>query len=403
MKRRHFRSKVIIGIIVFVLCFTYTVLPIFASPSLEDATVSYAVKGYYSQYVDTFSSLGVSLTRGICHSSGQIETTSNNYWYTSKIPVVGGQYFTIIYLSTMVPRSINNVTFYDSNDNVLAGFGYDYSGTGSRQAYFSIPYLASYVVITEITSSYASNFGILTSMYELTSSNYQYLYHEIDSINIVDNKITIPYQAYTYKFVFIDFLFFSSNYALQSFSLDVYAYIDSPHLEGVSPLTYRDGEYLTVYRFFNDSNGNLDFSFIEDSSSNPSHITPYWNDHYERPFRGFRMYLPILTDNTIGSVSSSLNVELSNFKLNGYDIEWSASQQALITEFHNKLNNYNSLIPSTEEWDEFINWSMTSVHDDSDYRLILSSIYDFSAYIPTLILMSISVAFLGYIAFGKKG
>lgn len=224
------KVKVVLGIVV-AICIAMAI-PSFASPQLSDSSVTYSVRGYFSQYVNTFSSLGVSLTRGILHSDGTITDTSSSYFYSSYIPISGGDSFCVIYTGSNVSIGLNNVAYYDSDYNLIPG-GYDFQNSGLRQKYFTSPSNASFVRITEVSSQYYTVFGFLTSVFPLTDNNYSYVYHSIDDISISsDGSISIPYQTNAYTSVFLDFEFYGNNSFIDSFSLDVYTYFTGGFFDG---------------------------------------------------------------------------------------------------------------------------------------------------------------------------
>lgn len=361
--------------------------PSFASPSLEDASITYSVKGFSSQYVTQFSSN----TSGSVSSSGVISSVSGRY-YSNYLAVVPGTYL-FIYDSLLDNRTFfTNVCFFDSDYSVVSG------GRDTQGYYIVVPSDASYCIITTTLSS-RSRLHLGYSLFPLEGSeSWRYVFHSIDNITFSDGKILIPYQTFTYTSVFLDFEFYPNNFYAESFSLDVFSYLTASYIDGKYVMNYLDGTYLTLYRYFDDSSGATQYEFLDDSINNPASFNEAFNNRV--PFRGFRLYIPISYNGASGSVSSNLNIELSNFMLDSHStqmVQEIKSIQELLSDY--SLEHLTDVSLS----DAFNNIDYASdTLENTRFRAIFDSFYGYGI-IPTLIVLSLSIAFLGYLLYGKSG
>lgn len=362
-------------------------MPSFASPQLSDASITYSVRGYYSQYLVTPSYTA----NTIIHYDGSVTSTSSFRYTSDYFRVYPGGSFAVFYDNSILNDYLA-VAFFDSSYNVVSG-GFNWS-TGYRV--IDVPSGAYYARLTQRA---ATSVPILSSQTSFSISNYSYLFAVIDDIFIdSDGHITIPYQTYSYTSVFLDFDFYSNNFYAQSFTLDVFSYLTASYINGKYLIDYLDGTYLTLYRYFNDASGSTQYEFLDDSINNPASFNEAFNNRV--PFRGFRLYIPISYNGGFASVSSNLHIELSNFMLDSHAtqmVQEIKSIQELLSDY--SLNHLTDVSLS----DAFNNIDYAAdTLENTRFRAIFDSFYGYGI-IPTLIVLSLSIAFLGYLLYGKSG
>lgn len=374
-----------------VLLISTSVMSSFASPALDDASISYSVKGYATQYsVEPSYTSYTYIT-----SDGSVNTTDRYCAVTDYFSVTPGTYVFLYYPTNFVFIQINFCCFYDSDHNVIpGGFDGDLTPSGTVSSII-VPHNASFARITHL---YGLRACVVSSLFEVNSSNYTYVFHEINDITISDGLITIPYQIYGYTSVLLDFEFYDNNYYASSFSLDVFSYLTASYIDGKYVLEYNEGNYISLYRYFDDNSDSVQYEFLDDSVNNPTSFTEAFDNRV--PFRGFRLYIPVSYRGGTGSVSSNLIVELSNFMLDSY------SAQAIdeVKSIYKKLSDY-SLDHLTEVvLNDILNNVDNASNSVEDVRFlsIFDGIYGYGI-IPALITLSLCISFVGYLLFGKSG
>lgn len=374
-----------------VLLISSSVMSSFASPSLEDATITYSVKGYYTQYMVDSPYTGYTYIT----SDGSIISTSTYCAVTDYIAVDPGTYVFLINPSDFTFIRIIYACFYDSDHNVISG-GFD--GSFSPESFMNsilVPDGAAYV---RLSHRYSMRAALVSSLFEINASNYKYVFHELNGITLSNGLITIPYQIYGYTSVFLDFEFYDNNYYASSFSLDVFSYLTASYIDGKYVLSYSDGNYISLYRYSNDSSGNISYEFLDDSVNNPTSFTEAFDNRV--PFRGFRLYIPVSYQGGIGSVSSNLNVELSNFYLDSF----STQMNTQIKSIYERLSDYSVDHLIEVDLNDILNNVDNASNSVEDVRFlsIFDGIYGYGI-IPTLITLSLCISFVGYLLFGKSG
>lgn len=357
----------------------------FASPSLSDASLTYSVRGYYSQYLITPSFTANTLI----HDDGSITTTGSFRYTSDYFRVYPEGNFAVFYDNSILNDNLA-VAFYDSSYNVVSG-GFNWS-TGHRVV--DVPSDAYYARFTQRA---AVSVPVLSSQTPFTVSNYSFLFAVIDNITIdADGHITIPYQTYAYRSVFLDFEFYSNNSFIDSFSLDVYSYLTGGFFDGRIINEYIDENSLTLYRYFNSGN-DVVYEYIDESVSNPSSLSASFSESVE--FRGFRLYIPVSFSGNVGSVSTSLHVDLSNFALNGLDAQARSSVDGALDSLSDLTDNLAVPLPTVNP-NALINDALSGIDITSGVNFF-TIFYD-NELIPKMILIAVSFALLGYILFGKK-
>ena len=368
------------------------VIPVSASPSLDDAYISYSVKGYYSQYLfsTTWSSNSTISPEGLISSTPYFSLLSD---YFSVYP--GG---TVGLFDDNSLKSLPiSVCFYDSNYNVVSG------GFSSSKSYFNVP---SGVSFCRFSQKYSNYLKIISSATPFDSSNYTYLFNSIDDISIQNGLISIPYQSYSYTGVFIDLEFYSSSYYLTNFGFDVYTYFSSslPHLNNV-PNVYLDENVIELYTYHFD-HGDKQFAFCDDSISNPTYFDESFNNR--QPFSGFRLYIPVSFNDALGSVSTSLQIEFSNFYIDSKEAVYAGDLEKLVDDKQEQVSAVISdlTLPTPNIHDAFSGLDdLSTAYHNSETELVATFhiLYDSFPIIVLFMTLSISMTVLGYILFGKSG
>lgn len=373
------------------LCFgiVSTLCVVSASISLEDADLQCSVKAYYLKYT-----LSTTWTRGIVLQADGSTIEVESYRLTSDyVSVVPSGTVVIINSSTFAATNILSYCFYDSSYTLLTG------GT-SASRFLNVPANAAYV---RVTQSGSPSYSILSSPSQISSLSDRFIWGELENITISDNVITIPYQVYAfntfrvYAFFYDDNMPYSSvgvsykltysnstvNSGLVSFSSNdsfAYAYLDS-----LSYVPYGQGDVLNEY-----SDGGL----YSSSNKNPAYL---WTSTENGNFVGFRLQFPV--NGLDGAVSTSIDVELSNFTLDDKSIEAELSVYDALDQLNDLADQLAVPTPYIDV-DNLIDTAFNGV-DMSTTNNFFSIFYN-NDIIPKMLLIAVTVALLGYILFGKK-
>lgn len=384
---RYKKSKILLGFILVSFLLLTCIFPSFASPSLDDSVLTYSVKAYYLKY--TYP--GNWSYNTIISSDGTITSTSSYRLTSGYISVTPGGTVAIVPTDRTAFLLIYSCCFFDSDYNVVSG-GFDYSSDSPVYS-VSVPIGATYIRLTQY---HTSNIQVVSSPSSISSLSNPYIWGTIDNISISDGVIDVPLQIYGYTEVYFDFEFYSNSVLkIDSFSLDVYSWLTGTFIDGVRPNDYSDGTYLTLYSYYYQS-GSRVYDFLDDSVNNPASFIESFSP--KRFFSGFRMYVPINQDGG-SSIDSSLHVELSNFMLNSY----SAIAIDDIKTIQQQLSDYSLEQIGTVNLTEFdtLLGDYSSRLDEIRAQSVFSSIYS-SAFIVTLMGISLVIGFLGYILYGKS-
>ena len=389
------RSVYLKAIVVFMVIASFTLITVFtsiASPSLNDAYITYSLKVYYSQYL---LSVSKSWTFGYYYSSSGSWSSASGWRIGSHYyPVLGGG--TLFTIRSGNPTSvIYNIIFYDSSQAVISD-GYYYSSSEPIN-FISVPAGASYCRVASASSNIQlADFYCVPGA--ASSSNYQYIWTEIDDVTISNDIVQIPYTSgLDYSQIFLDFQFDTTE-TYYSMSLDVYSYFVG---FGSTDNTYPSGTYCSLYYYFINSDSEKDFNFLDDSINNPASFVENVSDGFR--FDGFRLYIPIMEN--VGSGFNNLFIELSNFFLGD-------EEAVIISDIDSELGRIDdtlaTIIPSLtvpSVAPDFV----SDLTDDyyghllnNDFNLIIGSIY-WIDFIPTLIIISLGISILGFILFGRRG
>lgn len=386
----HKTFKVIVGIMLVVLLIFTSVMSTFASLSLDDADFECSVKAYYLKY-----SVLPTWTKGIALQPDGSTIEVESFRLTSDfVSVVPSGTVSVIDTSRFLPTNILSYCFYDSSHSLI-------SGGNNVGRFLDVPANASYI---RVTQSGSSSYYILSSPTHFDSFSDKFLWGEIENVTISDNIVTIPYQTYSFNFIRLYGFFYDDNmpyssvglsYKLTFTNTNLYSglvtFYDSDSiayasLESLSYIPYGEGDILHEYQ---DGHGAWA------SSKNPGSLYTTTEDGN---FVGFLCTFPVNFQS--GVVSTSINIELSNFILDDKSVEVEynvndtlsqlsdlAQQLALPTPDLNTLLDVGSVLDRQND-----------TNANSVMRLIASD----GGIITTMMFISVSITVLGYILFGKK-
>ena len=369
------------------------VIPVSASPSLEDSHITYSVKGYFIQY--GFSS---SWTTGKILSDGSVVTSGVGYTgYSDYFEVSPGGTVFLFSSSSSNLLTLQNICFYDSSYNVVAG------GSDSPSAFYYVPNGAFYARLSQ-SAILDSRALIICSPQYVNFNSYTYLFNEISDITISNGVVSIPYQSYSYTSVFLDLEFYPNSYYLSNFGLDVFTYFSSPGLPHIDNTVneYLDENVIELYMYHFD-HGEKQFVFIDDSISNPTSFTESFNSR--QPFSGFRLYIPVSYNGSSGSVSTSLQIELSNFYVDSKEAVYSAEADKIVDDKGEAVSGLidDLVVPTPNTTDLFSGMDdVVQAVNSQQFSTVISAMWQ-NGIIPLFMLLSVSFSVLGYILFGKSG
>lgn len=360
-----------------------------SASSLEDAKITFAVKGYYGQY-------GVASTltaHTYISSSGQIYTdNSQSVWASDYVDVKGYNYIFIFRTSDYSKNYIRFACFYDDDYNVVSG-GFDGALSGSssvaRVMYLAVPEGASYV---RYSQNYSSSVRLVRTYDNPSGTNY--VFSEINDVSITDSgSIIIPYQTEAFQAIYVDFQFYDYKYLASylQFRTEVsyYGYSGA----GFSGL-YEFSSPQSIVFYYIDSEGFRINSVSDDFSSTENPHNWVLDLDGERNFSGFTLCLPI------SSVSSSIQIRLSDFSIDGEDTSAKLIVNKTLDDLNNLSNDLSVPLPSINP-NDVINNALSGVDMQSGINFF-TIFYD-NKLIPLMLLIAVSFALLGYIFFGKRG
>lgn len=365
-----------------------------SSPELSDSSVTFSICGYYTQYA-----ANVTYTQGSqIWPDGTISTAgSNNYKLSSVFSVVpGGTLFVYRSDSSNPIHRLYGVCFYDSQDNVVPG-GID----GSIETYFlAVPSTAVSARVTVYRSGTAAaaatnSHPVAAPRAGVDSSNYQYLWSEIQGITIdEDGVVTLPYQVNAYTWFWLDFKFFDSTYQFDNIAFTFYSTYTGGYFTGERLLDY---EALSLTTYYTDDSGNTEYdvlgSVTSTSGRNPYRFETAIN---RSRFSGFR-----LTCNTGGQVSTSIKVQIYDFALDGEGVAVQLEARHAVADLDNLGDQL--VVPSPDVSAIYNNLSNVVVQlNDSNFGSFAWFGPSGGVFI-TMCVTTFTFAALAYILFGKRG
>lgn len=364
------------------------------SPELSDSTVTFSICGYYTQY-----SADVTYTQGsMIWPDGTISSAgSNNYKLSSSFSVVpGGTLFVYRTDASNPLHRLFGVCFYDSQGNVVPG-GID----GSIEYYFlAVPSTAVSARVTIYrtgTVSAAASFShpVAAPQSGVDSSNYQYLWSEIQGITIdEDGVINLPYQTNSYTWFMLDFKFFDSTYQFDTLAFTFYSTYTGGYFSGERLLEY---EALTLLTYYTSDSGNTQYDvFGFDSTSSGRNPYRFENVITNSRFSGFRLIC-----NIGAQVSTSIKVQLYDFELDGEGVALHLEARHAIADLDNLGNQLAIATPDTSAIYNNLNNVVVQLNDQNfgsfDWFGPSGGIY------ITMCVTTFTFAALAYILFGKRG
>lgn len=364
-----------------------------ASPGLSDSTVTFSICGYYTQY-----SANVTYTQGsMIWPDGTISSAgSNNYKLSSSFSVVpGGTLFVYRSDGSNPIHRLFGVCFYDSQGNVVPG-GID----GSIEYYFlAVPSTAVSARVTIYRTGTAAaaatnSHPVAAPQAGVDSSNYQYLWSEIQGITIDDDGVIIlPYQTNAYTWFMLDFKFFDSTFQFDTLAFTFYATYSGGYFTGERLLDY---SLLSLNTYYTDDSGNTQYDVLGTVTST-SGRNPYRFEAAisQSRFSGFR-----LNCNTGGQVSTSIKVQLYDFELNGEGVAVHLEARRAISELEDLGNQLELPTPDVSVVFNQVNTVVGQMNDSSFNSLDWFG--PSGGIFMTMIITVFCFAALSYILFGKK-
>lgn len=381
----HKRFKVIGAVLLTVVLTVGLAVPCFAV-SLDDATITYSVKGYFSQYLFV-----PSWSRGVINSDGSFSSSSAYNLVCDYIECTEGG--TVGTFGSAAPYlAIKCIAFYDSSYALVGEVLY----FDDLIYLYDVPDGASYF---RCVQSKSSTVRVMSSATKYTTSSFQYLFAEFDGITIDgDGIITIPYQTFGYEGIYLDFQFYDSGFkTAQTISFDYYAYFSQHHdIEKVGSAVTFSNDGVSKYAYLNSyytSNGET-VQFISGESS--SNLNPYTiSCQTGGRYSGFVFTFPVVP----ASVSTAISIKFSNFAVDGVDTDVNLTLGKASSDLDDLANQLEVPKPTI---------AVSNIVDDAlsgaDYQSVGSTTWSFMSndLITKMLLITVSFALLGYILFGKK-
>lgn len=384
--------KVILGVVLAISLAMAT--PSFASPNISDADISFSVKGYYSQFLQstTYTQYVYVSSNGTLTSDSTISMHTTDY-----VSVYGGG--TVMFFYNTSRQAYVRSCFYDSSYQVIdGGYNGDLARPNATGRYFAyVPSGAVYARFTIVRPYSSSAMAaackfVSTDMY-LDDSNYQYVWSEIQGLTLdSDGNLFIPYQVYGFTQIYLDFRFFDSVYQFSNIAFKVLSeYSDSSVYSGL--LDYGDGQVLAEPYILNGD--SIQTTAVASSSSNPARFA-FNIPHSE--FSGFLIYLPVNIPN--GNVSTAVKVNVYDFQLDGEDVSARLEVDRVLGQLDNLVEQLT--LPSPDLDTLLDVGGVLNNTNDTNASGIMSVIASDGGIITTMMVISVSVTVLGYILFGKK-
>lgn len=382
-------------IAVSTLGFMLFVATAFASPALEDANITFSVKGIYTQYA-----LNTTWEAGkYVDASGNLNGNgAASFRLTDYIPVTPGGSVFIYRTDTFNLYGLYYVSFFDSEKLPVSG-GINWNGSTAPQ-FCDVPVGASYCRITTNTSVVnAANmpyyFRIVSAPTHCDVHNYQYIWSAMDDITIAsDGTITLPYQTNAYTYAMLDFRFFDSTFQFSSLAFNCLTTYTGGYFEGERLLEYGSGG-ISVDSYFIDDSGNMtvDGSIGYSESDNPYRC--YAQIPYER-FSGFRIFISLLP----GQVSTSLKIKVYEFELDGVGTLVHLQMNSAINDLENIGDQLEVSSPDPSAIYQNIN-NITLQMQDSNFGA-LDWFGPTNGIVMSMMITVFTFAALGYILYGKR-
>lgn len=361
-------------------------VPSFAS-SLDDASVTFSVKVSY-----TYNSVIPTLTsRTYITSEGHVVSTATSCWVTDPIDVFGYNWVFFYRTSDSAKNYIRYACFYDSDGNVIpGGFDGNLSGSSSsdRIMYLQVPSGASTV---RLSQNYSSSIRVVPCYSDPSGTNY--IYRDVEDVSIdSDGNVVIPYQTSGYTAVNVDFQFFDSTYRFQTMSFKTHLTYTGGYFSGVREWDGSTEGAIHLHQYYIDTSGVRHNFDIDTSLENPH----TWNEELvSNVFSGFTLVIPF------SSVSTSLNVNLTDFILDGEDVAAEFKVAGALDDLNDLADQIALPTPDSAALFDGVSLVINNVNDNNA-RGFMRSILTDDGIVTTMMVISITICVLGYILFGKK-
>lgn len=398
--------RVYVSTVAVLVSFCTLALTAFASPAITDATVSYRIRGYYTQYAAS-----VTYTANCrIESDGTIVTVNpSNFKTSSAFAVTPGGYVFVYRSDSSNPlQSITSICFYDSQDIVVSG-GYSYGDPNTPQTFVPVPQGAVKCRLTitrsgtiSAAASYSKPIASPSDFGEVNSDNYHYLWSELDNVSISSaGVVSLPYQTVAYDCVMLDYVFFNSAYQCDNIAFSVLTTYTGGYFEGERLVSYNDFGIQSGY-FIYDDFGRLQYqgSFVGDVYSNPYRVTSKLSTGL---FSGFRLMIgaPAEVPGSEGSVSTQMHIKVYDFELDSVDISVELEADSAISGL--EAVGEQLVLPTPDTSVIYSNLQNVVVQMNNQDFGNFSWFGPSGGIFVTMCVTSFTLAALAYIVFGKRG
>lgn len=299
---------------------------------------------------------------------------------------------------------IRHMAFYDSNQAVISGYGYQASevGGGGPRTITTIPSNAAYFRFTvrgSRTGTQARNYykPILLESYAPEGSIIKsFIYSQFYDVSYQDGYAFISTSnSYAIDFLRVDVIFYEGNAPHKSFDMNV----EARYYNSQNQLTYfpysnsayadADASLMPIYYYADDIEPYDDPVY---SDVNPAQF--HWTSQDAVPSCGVRIHIPVYTPN--GVTTTGFRLDFSNIVID--DVVASLDFSHAQDQMNGLIDDLSVPLPTVQVGD-LINNAMSGV--DSTTTNALFGMY----WVPlttSMLIIVVTFALLGYVLYGKK-